>query len=265
MELAKNGIAIDGRFHTDPQEGELPPRLMAQAIPTWRDRLPTQKKIAIVGKAPDTLKFAPWNDDSWQIWILNDMVTTKEAPRWDACFEIHSDCLTKHKAHADWLRTKHGKPIFTNIARPEIPDGIVLPHEEVTQFMGRYINNTVSWMIAVAILAKPDDIGLWGVNMESGQGEYGHQRPSCEYFAGIALGRGIRLTIPEASSLLKCGGLYGIETNPLYGKVEARLKELRARSDQARANETYWSTQRILLDGQIGELAFMEQFMGGMG
>ena len=231
---------------------------------SWRDRLPKQKRIAIVGKAPDTIKTAPWNDPSWQIWILNDMAVMGEAPRWDVCFEVHPDLHAKPKPHVEWLSKSHGKPIFTFGQVAGVPDSLPLPVDEITGAMGRYINNTVSWMLAAAILAEPEEIGVWGVNMEV-DGEYKHQKGSCEFFVGVGLGRGIRMTIPKACSLMKCPALYGIEENPLYPKMVVRLAELKGRVAEARAAANHWTTQRIALEGMMAELGQWEQFLGGLG
>ena len=70
--------------------------------------------------------------------------------------------------------------------------------------------------------------------LASHNSEYGHQRPSCEYFLGLAVGRGIEVEIPKTSDLLKSPFLYGIEDGGVMRlKYEARLKEL-----QERLNET---------------------------
>jgi hypothetical protein len=41
--------------------------------------------------------------------------------------------------------------------------------------------------------------------------EYFWQRPSCEYFLGVALGKGIKLWLPDSCDLLKTRFLYGFE------------------------------------------------------
>src|ERR1019366_5808825 len=109
--------------------------------------------------------------------------------------------------HLAWLREKHGKPVFCNRQRSDVPDCVPLPVAEVTGAFGRYISSSVSWMLACAILSRPEAIGLWGVDMAM-EGEYAYQKGSCEFFMGVALGAGIAVTIPKATDLLKSGGLY---------------------------------------------------------
>jgi hypothetical protein len=116
-------------------------------------------------------------------------------------------------------------------------------------------------MLACAILATPEEIAVYGVNMAQ-DGEYAHQRPSCEYFAGIALGGGIRLSIPQASDLLKCGSLYGVERSPMLVKMAARRKELEVRLAQARAQELHWTTERVMVEGMVAELRLWDMYGG---
>jgi hypothetical protein len=56
--------------------------------------------------------------------------------------------------------------------------------------------------------------------------EYGHQKPSCEYYLGIARGRGLKVILPPESDLLKAttrygysAGNYGIQRN-IYFKIK---------------------------------------------
>ena len=41
--------------------------------------------------------------------------------------------------------------------------------------------------------------------------EWQNQRPSCEYFIGMAEGMGIKVTIPDEADLLKTRFIYGFE------------------------------------------------------
>jgi len=236
----------------------------------WRDRMDPRRKIAIVGTAPDTHKLAPWDDPTWQIWICNDMALGGMAPRWDASFEIHGEEHVRQNLPGEWawLQKSHGKPVVLSKAIAGVPDGLVYPLEEVTAAFGRYITSSVAAMLGMAILLKPEEIGLFGVNMaqEDGQEtEYSRQRPSCEYFAGICVGAGIRLTVPKASDLLKCASIYGFESSPLAAKLTARKAELQTRLAQAVAQENHWTTQRISLQAMLGELGYWENFSGKQG
>ena len=68
--------------------------------------------------------------------------------------------------------------------------------------------------------------------------EYHHQRPSCEYFLGIAVGMGIKVYIPPEADLLKTRFLYGFQEPELRAwnkKVKMMLqttKEKKTRIDK---------------------------------
>jgi hypothetical protein len=63
--------------------------------------------------------------------------------------------------------------------------------------------------------------------------EYGHQRPSCEYFLGIATGRGIEVELPVTSDLIKTPFLYGLEDGSAFrAKLDARQKQLAEQKQQ---------------------------------
>ena len=193
-------------------------------------RTDPRKKIAIVGKAPSSLALAPYSDESWQIWTLSDLVLCKQAPRYDVHFELHETKLLvgPRKPYVDWLGSIE-KPLIVRAVDEHVPNGIAYPMDEIVAKFGGYFTNTVSWMIALAIDINPDEIGVWGVDMACTE-EYRAQRPSCEYFLGIAAGRGIKVTVPQECDLLKCFGLYGFDPkqSDFAAKHAARTKEIEA-------------------------------------
>jgi hypothetical protein len=132
-----------------------------------------------------------------------------------------------------------------------IPNAVPYPRDEVVEHFGKYFTNTVSWMIAHAIIENRSKIGVYGVDMAQ-DSEYGHQRPSCEYFLGWAQGLGIEIEIPEASDLLKAPFLYGLEDpGPLRKKLVRRQAELQERKQQ--------------IEGQLNQLSNAhQQIMGAL-
>ena len=132
--------------------------------------------------------------------------------------------------HAAWLK-QTSLPVYVWNQIPEWPTSVAYPREEVIDEFGRYFTNSVSWMIAHAILEGATTIGIYGVDMAQG-GEYSAQRPSCEYFLGLAAGLGIELIIAETSDLLKTTSLYGESDSGFRAKLEQRSTELRSRIGQ---------------------------------
>jgi hypothetical protein len=198
--------------------------------------MPAQKKIAIVGKAQSSLGLAPYHDDSWQIWTLSDLVLMHQAPRYEVQFELHDPALVQQRQpYWEWLsRCAPSKPIIMREVHPDIPASVAFPIQEIVAQFGGYFTNTVSYMIALAIAMEPEAIGVWGVDMAC-SAEYRAQRPSCEYFLGIAKGMGIEVVIPPQADLLKTCGLYAFDekVSDLAAKCKARHEELIGRIREA--------------------------------
>lgn len=189
-----------------------------------------EKRIAIVG-CSDSRVLAPYDDKSWEIWSMNNTFTyTKRQDKW---FEIHpiqhvSGRYQRRKLIRpgifEWADDFRGQPMqeyMLSLARLDIPvymqqhwdiipKSEPYPIEEVLHRFGRYFTNSVSYIIAMAIMSGATEIGCFGIDM-SAASEYGFQRPSCEWMLGVAAGLGIRLNIPPQSDLLKTKFLYGFE------------------------------------------------------
>lgn len=220
------------------------------------------KKIAIVGKAPSTIADAPYNDPEWEIWGLSDLILHKACVRWSRWFELHDPegwhpddaCPRRQKWHPkywEFLTADHqGKPIYLRAPHPEIKSGVIFPHQKlIDRFCikdkhGRrqaYFTNTVSWMLAMALDEGATHISVFGVDMaqqEKGvKSEYAFQRPSCEYFIGVAHGMGVEVYIPENSDLMKAGRLYAIDSlspgmRSAHKKRLNDLQKMRQQNDQ---------------------------------
>ena len=224
-----------------------------------------RKKIAIVGSAPSTRDMAPYGDESWEIWGCSNLYMV--IPRWDRWFEIHDWQLRvqeeqyKQGGYEEWLRTDHGKPIYMQDVYGEIPSSVRYPLAEVTREFNRYFTNTISYMVAFALLQEPEAIGIFGVDMAvqdaGGFSEYAHQRPSCEWFLGVAYGRGIELVIPAQSDLLKCGQLYGYETaGALHHLWKKRQKEATAQIEEWERKFEEAKQNLCFAKGRVGELGY---------
>lgn len=245
------------------------------------------RKIAIIGKAPSSALLAPYGDPDWEVWILNTLGSAKEVPRWDRQFELHDICLAKNPGFGNYyqfLAEESGRrPVYLRDDPPaDFKGGIRYPYAEVQScfagFVGRdYFTNTVSWMVALAIYEhhlgrmhhepetaprRPvEHIGMWGVDMAQHNSaysatnagpfasEYARQRPSVEYWIGVAEGRGIKLTIPPQSDILKTACLYGFHTNETFKKLQARDQELAQRIAHAQQREQQAHDEAIYLSG----------------
>lgn len=262
----------------------------------------TTYKVAIVGKAPSSLGLAPYLDSEWSIWGLSDLCLRcmprglKPTDRW---FELHDFTAGKQrwpKEFVDWLVKNHDKcPFYTGhrlrIDKRSIPDLTLeqcramdaetkppaeLPHATpfpIYEFLKRfscgrdlYFNNSVSYMIGMAIMEGATHINIYGVDMAqsdpaTGQnGEFEHQRPSCEYMLGWARGAGVQVSVPGESDLLKCRNLYAFETHGCEDedlqKYKARRKELQSYINQNTNVLNDLQTQIVARKGALDQLDY---------
>jgi hypothetical protein len=199
------------------------------------------KKIAIVGSSPRSYNDAPYDDPSWEIWGLNHGATYMK--RWDRLFDLHD--LTKTPEQYERLKTLDG--VWTRQEWPGLNSQVYPVAEIIETFRCSYFTNTVSYMIALAMYEEAQEIGVWGVDMAVHQ-EYREQRPSCEYWLGLAEGRGIKISLPEVCELLKTSVLYGydlvtadddkmragrvIELNGEVARLQAEIAKIRELSDK---------------------------------
>lgn len=214
---------------------------------------PKSKSVYIVGFAPSWSE-TPWGEPDAHYWGLNALHKLALDKPWSAWFQLHD--IDKHhpdederREHVTWL-ANCGVPVymFAEHAAPYaniIPTLRVYPRQEIEAAFGRYFTNSISWMLALAIYQQYPRIAVYGVDMAQ-DSEYGHQRPSCEYFLGWAAGRGIDISVPESSDLLKTPYLYGLEDGgPMRKKMEGRLTDLnKQRADLERQRD---QAQAVLL------------------
>lgn len=248
-----------------------------------------RSKVAIVGYTAHR-NLAPFADDSFEIWGLNDLyyelpIIAPDRMRW---FQLHSwagdqphdpngvrrspvDFQSgpphpRDPNHVLWLKEQAERiPVYLLEPRAEVPNARLFPLEQAFRHFSldgvkpnRYFTNTISYMLALAIMEGFTEIGIYGVDMMMGGGagsEYGWQRPSCEYFVGVAQGRGITVHIPDESDLLKCAYPYGLSTaNPYRIKQQAMLAEYRARRNELQSQRAQCDAGNSELTGAISQI-----------
>ena len=207
------------------------------------------KKIAIVGFA-GTKDLAPYADPSWEIWSVNNLY--KFIPRTDRIFQLHTrESLQQDhhgmpgQEHLEYLQ-QATIPIIMQEHYEDIPASVAYPLEEMIEAYGiprigqehrkdAYFTNSVSFMLALAIYEGADVIGIYGVDMAV-LSEYNEQRPSCEYYIGVAKGRGIEILLPTEADLLKTRWIYGYEDEKKTAwelKLNKTIEEMQERRHQS--------------------------------
>lgn len=156
----------------------------AEAAPE-RVLLKPEKKIAIVG-CSDSKDLAPFNDESWEIWAMNNaFITTPRRTRW---FEIHPikfdgkdywrrklikpGIFEYSKEFRGQLVNEYMKdlaaldiPVYMQQHWDIVPKSEAYPLQDVIHKFGNYFTNSVSYMIALAIMEGATEIGCFGVDM----------------------------------------------------------------------------------------------------
>jgi len=171
------------------------------------------KRCAILGSSR-SVDDAPWNNKSIEIWAMASILGR---PRYNRLFEMHDGT---NKAVFDNM-INAGCPVYMRTVSPKVPNSVAYPLEPILAAFGRHFSNTISYMVALAIMEEYKEIFLYGVNMEYGS-EYGLQKPSLDYVIGFARGMGIAVYIPDDSDVARTHELYGYETSSLHKKMVKR-------------------------------------------
>ena len=229
--------------------------------------------VAILGFSVH-FREAPFDDSDWEVWGINRLhVVTSKEHQIDRWFQLH-DIEEHHgedKEHLEFLKAFPG-PVYLrqqDIGKFDIPNAVPFPEARLVDRFGGYFTNTISWLLAYAISLEPEALGIYGVDMAQDatlNSEYGHQRPSCEYFLGIAAGLGIKIHIPDGSDLLKASHLYAFEdVSPLTNKLTTRLDELGTRKENVKKEVGQIDAQIEQLNAQKMKLiAGVNQLDGAM-
>lgn len=188
------------------------------------------RKIGFLGSHEASLKYAPWDDPSWELWgHASSRGLYRRSP--ERLFDLHrKECWSKsnHKGnkYLKWLAT-NTVPIFMQERFPEVPASHRYPLERVLAEFRPYFTNHVAYMIALALTEGVTHLGFFGVNY-SPDCEYGTQRGSAEYWMGLAEARGVHLVMPKTCTLLgDPKELYGYESHDADGKlVDAYTKRV---------------------------------------
>ena len=152
----------------------------------------------------------PW-DDYWESFdILYEMheknVLNLSSPIILTEIWTGNDVQTKaHRPHNYWeiLKSLSENKNKTLYMQEAYWGGVLAyPFEKVIAATRDYFISSITYMLSHAISMEPDEIGLFGVDLAPDE-EWSYQRPCVEYLLGLAEGRGIKITLPEGSALLK--------------------------------------------------------------
>ena len=143
------------------------------------------KKVAILGKLATKYQ-APFLDKSWDIWTLN---YNSNLPRVTLWFDIHA----------------HNPNPRADITRNNYPFS-----DAVKLVGGQYFNNSISYMIAYAILKEYTEIALYGMRFETDKESRRSEYANVRELIFFAKGKGIKIKAPFDGVMLQQYQLYGI-------------------------------------------------------
>ena len=223
-----------------------------------------KRKVAIVGFT-DSRALAPFTDPEFSIWGLNALFLLGETvPRADLWFDLHPT----HLIEADEKRTAWYKgttmPLLLQDVHADFPTSDKFPAQKVREeFRGmfvhdpgefRYFTSSIAWMMAYALFAVDglEELHLYGVDMAQVD-EYRHQRACVEFWLGIAMGRGVKVHVPDTCDILKATHEYGYGTDSgLRAKLQSRVEEYDERLAQiATQVQAHKDKIRILTDMKL--------------
>jgi len=152
----------------------------------------------------------PW-DDSWEKFdILYEMheknVLELSSPI--ILTEVWTGTTVQTKAHRPLMYWKILKDLSMDKSKKlYMQDAywggvLAYPYEKVIKATRDYFISSITYMLSHAISMAPDEIALFGVDLMPDE-EWDYQRSCIEYLLGLAEGRGINISLPEGSALLK--------------------------------------------------------------
>ena len=221
--------------------------------------------VVLLGTAPGSMMLAPFGNPDWEIWSCSP--GTHGAPRHDVFFELHrwEDAEWFSEGYKQFLRDFKG-PVWMSQPVPEIPNCNVLPWQDLVGKYGPYFfTSSLAWMLAMAIEAGAEKIGLYGVDMAATT-EYESQRLGCQYFCSVAHEMGIEVGVPPESDLLRPAPLYGVcETSHAWAKQRSRNIELNTRLQSIKADLNQKTQEKAFLEGALDDQDYqLHSWFGGV-
>jgi hypothetical protein len=187
-----------------------------------------KRKIGIVGGCISEEDLFPYSEE-YELWSMNNLFNKFPKIPWSLWFELHdikkrgsiyyrrgykhypignSQTVNEYLSNINLLDC----PVFMQKKRKIIKNSLAFPFKELIKKYGSYWGCSFAWMTAFAIEEKVDEIAYFGVALNGA--EYYYQRPSTEYYIGIAQGLGIKTLIHNSSRLLQGRYVYAYDENP---------------------------------------------------
>lgn len=170
----------------------------------------SKTNVTIMGSG-NTLQECKWNEPDTTYWAISSTLISSFFKHADLLFEFHSENYYLQPNILSRLNDTH-LPVMMKHKVEQIPLSIPFPVKDVV--IRPYFTSSVAYILAYAIYKKFEVINLFGIDLLL-KDEYDTQRASCEYWIGVAEGKGIKVNIPQGS---------GLFNSPLYSYTRKELE-----------------------------------------
>lgn len=194
------------------------------------------RRVDIVAMGTSAVEFmqdcyhAPMREKDHEVWTVNSGPLVF---RCDKVWNMHdlSKLTTVNSKEVDYLPLYKtiDFPLITIRALEELPQSLEFPLGQlVDQFQSNYFANTVSYMVAGALLCGVEEIHLYGADFNfPGKEAYEAGRACVEYWLGIAHARGVKVFTAKTTTLMDAvyrqpGGKGAIGYGAVYGYFDGQ-------------------------------------------
>jgi len=204
------------------------------------------KKLALVGAEVHTRDNAPWDDESYDIWVVNEWAADDWVKRYSATVDIHwaqvyaNEEFDRSGRYWQFLTEDRGKPVYMQDVDPDIPDSVKFPLREANAlyanltYKGRPVKNfrtSMSYCLALAILHGYEQIDTYGIELAGN--EYRGQASNFAFWIGLAIGKGIKVNLNSSRGTFDAP-LYGYEAFMHSTKAEKYIIGMTQQLDDTR-------------------------------
>ena len=192
--------------------------------------------IILLGMGPTWYQCPKKCPENSEIWTLNTMFRNhEEISKLFMMHDIRIEIIMQDAKFIDNVNAT-GLPVYTPIPYPSLKNNIVYALKEVVEEFGvGFYLDSVAYMLAYAIMQKPKNLVLFGIDMRPDSGKEWHlnEKGCIEFWLGMAMGREIEVHLPIESQLLKrnmVGNWYGFhERQKGIGILQAIPKQIQAK------------------------------------
>lgn len=219
------------------------------------------KKLALVGAGSETRDAAPWCDESFDIWVMNEYGNRDWCKRYTAVLQMHRPEIytaanIKDPRHWEWLQEARGIPIYMEDVDPRVPDSVRYPIEDALELTGhRYLSSTICYALALAKLQGYEQVDLYGIEMAAS--EYLYQAECYRFWVGYLIGAGVKVNLYSGQKLFT-DLLYGYEGTQTFESdyFTNRKAELEKEWGLAESNAKAWmkTVTRTIELGKVEQL-----------